>query len=99
MNTSKQSITTVTFLPKAYWKHIGIVFHNCSLSGHEIMTLAPPTSARGVSNPMTTKVTMPATTTQTTAVPVSGLDVQITQRPDAEVFRQCRPATMQITSN
>ena len=51
-------------------------------------SLAPPTSARGVSNPMTTKVTMPATTTQTTAVPVSGLDVQITQRPDAEVFRK-----------
>ena len=62
-------------------------------------SLAPPTSARGVSNPMTTKVTMPATTTQTTAVPVSGLDVQITQRSDAEVFRRCRPATMQITSN
>ena len=40
MNTSKQSITTVTFLPKAYWKHIGIVFHNCSLSGHEIMNFS-----------------------------------------------------------
>ena len=55
-------------------------------------SLAPPTSARGVSNPTTTKVTMPATTTRTTAVPVSRLDVQITPRPNAEVFRRCRPA-------
>ena len=55
-------------------------------------SLAPPTSARGVSNPTTTKVSTPVTTTQTTAVPVSRLDVQITPRPDAEVFRRCRPA-------
>ena len=55
-------------------------------------SLAPPTSARGVSNPTTTKVITPATTTQTTAVPVSRPDVQITLRPDAEVFRRRRPA-------
>ena len=55
-------------------------------------SLAPPTSARGVSNPTTTKVTTPATTTRTTAVPVSRLDVRITPRPDAEVFRRRRPA-------
>ena len=54
-------------------------------------SLAPLTSAQGVSNPTTTKVTMPVTTTWTTAVPVSRLDVQITPRPNAEVFRQCRP--------
>ena len=54
-------------------------------------SLAPLTSAQGVSNPTTTKVTMPVTTTWTTAVPVSRLDVQITLRPNAEVFRQCRP--------
>ena len=55
-------------------------------------SLAPPTSAWGVSNPMTTKVPTPATTTQTTAVPISRLDVQITPRPNAEVYRQRRPA-------
>ena len=49
-------------------------------------SLAPPTSARGVSNPTTTKVTMPAKRTQTTAVPVSRLDVWITPGPYAEVL-------------
>ena len=48
-------------------------------------SLAHPTSAQGVSNPMTTKVTTPATTTRTTAVHVSRLDVRITPRPKAGV--------------
>lgn len=36
MKTSKQSIITVVFFPKEYWKHWGIVCHNSSLSGQYI---------------------------------------------------------------
>ena len=52
-------------------------------------SLAPPTSAQGVSNPTTTKVTTPVTTTRTTAVPVSRLHVRITPRPKAGVATSC----------
>ena len=88
--TTQEDLKKIQSNPQVYTTQEGIEEVKLTLLYPD--SLAPPTSARGVSNPTTTKVTMPATTTQTTAVPVSRLDVQITPRPDAKVFRRCRPA-------
>ena len=36
MKISKQSTITTIFVPKCYRKHMGVVFHICSLNSHLI---------------------------------------------------------------